>query len=107
MPALFATNCVTTRVECFEHIAVAHRSGYHCDSCCLHRAMKPKIAHHRDNHGVSAEAALGLQLQRSQRKQAVAIDDVSLVVYRNHAVTIAVEGKTCVGSVLKHCLHKR
>ena len=107
MPALLTTNGVTACVECFEHIAVAHRSGHHRDTSSLHRPMKPKIAHHCDNDCIAAESALGLQLQRRQRNQAVAIDDVSFVINCNHAVTIAVEGKTCVGPVLEHSAYKR
>ena len=107
MPALLATDRVATRVERFQHVAVADRGGDDGDARVAHRAVKPDVAHHRDHHGVVGQGALGLQLQRTQRNQPIAVDDVAAVVDSDHAIAVAVEGQPCGRAMLDDCAGQR
>ena len=61
----------------------------------------PRLRHHRDDDGVVDELARVAQLQRRQREQAIAVDDVAVVVDGDHAVAVAVERETEVGAALR------
>ena len=50
--------------------------------------------------------ASGALVQRDDREKMVAIDQVTLVIYSQETVTIAVEGKAQVTALLDDCLGK-
>ena len=61
------------------------------DARALHRRMEAVVGHHRHGHPVAAETPALAQVQRRERHQLVAVDDLAAAVDRQHAVAVAVE----------------
>ena len=92
--ALLAADAEPAAVERLEHVAIADRRGDHVDAGGVHRPVETDVAHHRDHHRVVVQVAELAQLQCREGDEAIAVDDSTEVVDRDHPVAVAVEGQT-------------
>ncbi len=90
---LLAAERPSARAQLLEHVAVADLRRADLHALALHRRVEAVVGHHRDGHAVAAQAPAGAQVQRRERHQLVAVDDLAATVDRQHAVAVAVEGE--------------
>ena len=99
---LLTTEGVAGDLHRLEHVAVADLGLAHPDAGPLHGLHEAEVAHHGGHDRVLDEPALVAQREGEHGEQLVAVDDGALVVDREAAVGVAVEGEADVGAVLQH-----
>src|SRR5215207_3590953 len=69
-----------------EHVAVADVRGHDADPVIGHQPVEAEVGHHGDNDRVD------LKVEREDREDLVAVDDLAGAVHGEHAVAVSVEG---------------
>jgi len=81
-------------LERLEHIAVADVGRVHGDTALAHQGVEAEVRHHGDRDLVD------LLVQGEDRNDLVSVDRFAVLVDREHAVAVAVEGDAEVVAAL-------
>ena len=95
---LLAPEHVAAPAHLLEHVAVAHVGPAHLDAGLRHGAAETEVGHGGRHHGVVGQAAAGLQAERADRQDLVAVNRGPARVDRQRPVAVAVEGEAEVGA---------
>ena len=104
MTGLFSANAVVILKHVFGNIFVTDCRLLVVDSLCLECFVKSHVGHNCCNYSISVQFSLGFQEFTTYIQDLIAIDDVSLMVYRDTAVSISVICKTDIQSVVYYIL---
>ena len=88
---LLAAERPAAAAQLVEHVAVADGGRRDLDPGLAHRGVEAVVGHHRDRDAAAGQPVAGVQVERGQRDQLVAVDDLAVAVDRQHAVAVAVE----------------
>src|SRR5439155_22364275 len=77
------------------------------DRGALHRGVEAVVGHDRDRYAVPAEAIAIAKVQRGQRHQLIAVDNLPAPVDGEHAIAVAVEGEAQGVTAGDHLLGER
>ena len=97
---LLSSEKPTFAAKRLEHVTVADVRQVHRDSPLFHQSVETEVRHHRDRNLVDAER------ERQHRDDLVAVDDIALLIDREHAVTVTVERDTEIVTSGSHRLAK-
>ncbi len=90
---LLAAQRPAAAAELVEHVAVADGGHRHLHAGLAHRGVEAVVRHHRDRDAAAGQAIAAMEVQRGQRHQLVAVDDLTGAVDGQDPVAVAVEGE--------------
>lgn len=106
MPGLLAAERPPPGAQLLEDVAVADLRDRDLDPRLAHRRVEAVVRHHRDRDA-TPEPAGGAQVQRRQRDELVAVDDLPGAVDGEHAVAVPVESEADVVLTVAHARDER
>ena len=93
VPGLLAAEHPAALAQRLQHVAVPDVGRGDVDLGVAHRGVEAVVGHHGHRDPAAGEAAGALEVQRRERHQLVAVDDLAGAVDGEHAVAVAVEGE--------------
>ena len=104
MPGLLAAQRQIALLHFFHHVLIADSGAHEFDSVLLQAELEADVAHHRGDHRVAAQAALGFHLPGAHQQHVVAVEHTALSIRENRPVAVAVERHTKTIAVGPHRL---
>ena len=96
VPGLLAAQQASLAIQRLEHVAVADVGRDHPDAAFFHQPVEAEVRHRRDGDEVGAE------VEREDRDDLVAVDQLAVLVDREHAVAVPVERDPEVEAAVAH-----
>ena len=90
MPGRFTTQHTVVLLEQFHHIAVAHPGAFEIYLLCLQGMFHTQIGHERSDHRAE-QLVIFLARYGNDKQQFIAIDQFTLVINHNEAVTVSIQ----------------
>ena len=90
MTALFAAEIQISRNHFFDHVTIAHFRANDFAAACSKRFVETEVAHDRCDQRVVAELIRFQKVERGDRENLVAIDDLAIFIAKKDAIGIAV-----------------
>ena len=99
VPGLFAADQVSVGAHILRDVFITYGRLFIADAGLVERLVQAEVGHNRrDDLGI-AEAALGLHVARADIEDLVAVDDRTVFIHSQAAVSVAVKGKAHVQPV--------
>ena len=89
-------------VEHTDHVAVAHRRLHHVDAAAGEGVPEPEVRHDRDDDGIASQHVTRRKIDGGDAQHVVAVDDVAVLVDRDHTIGVTIERKAGIGARHDH-----
>ena len=104
MAALLTTDTAAVLCHILVNILVAHGSLSITNALLIKRFVQTKVRHNGRNHSIGQQLATLFHVAAIDIQDMVASDDITLLVYAQAAIGIAIEGKTNIQPLLHNKL---
>ena len=100
--ALLASKIEAVLQHLIDHVLVADVRANDLSPGLSHRVDQSGVAHDRRDQGLLVERSLLHHVQRRDRHDIVAVDQIAVFVAQQHAIGVAIMGQSDIGAVLAH-----